>query len=278
MSGCMVYDDLVLFLQSEGNVHGWLRERGLLGSYGGVCESCGVGLCVRIVARGMGVFGGVQVKKCNRKLSIRKGSWFEGSHLSIDVILKLTYYWVYNCCNEFVMNELRIGSKHTIVDWFNFAREVCIEILVRENVQVGGPGKRVEIDESKFGKRKYHRGRRVDGQWVFGGIERESKNSFFACVDDRSAATLIPLILRWVKPGTTIISDCWKAYGSLGEHNYTHLTVNHSLYFVDPSTGAHTNIQLSQRGGPLKLLYRSLARKSICILLISLSMHYGSAF
>ena len=218
MSGRMVYDDLVLLLESEGNVHGWLRERGLLGSYGGVCESCGVGFMFvrKDCSKRDGCVWRRSSKKCNRKISIRKGSWFEGSHLSIDVILKLTYYWVYNCCNDFVMNELRIGSKHTVVDWFNFAREVCIEILVRENVQVGGPGKIVEIDESKFGKRKYHRGRRVDGQWVFGGIERESKNSFFACVDDRSAATLIPIILRWVKPGTTIISDCWKAYGSLG--------------------------------------------------------------
>ena len=107
---------------------------------------------------------------------------------------------------------------------------------------IGGPGKIVEIDESKFGKRKYHRGRRVDEQWVFGGIEREWKNSSFACdVDDRSAATLIPIILRWIKPGTTIISDCWNAYSSLGHNGYTHLTVNHSLNFVDPTTGAHTN-------------------------------------
>jgi len=38
--------------------------------------------------------------------------------------------------------------------------------------KLGGPGKIVEIDESKFGRRKYHRGHHVDGQWVFGGIER----------------------------------------------------------------------------------------------------------
>ena len=31
---------------------------------------------------------------------------------------------------------------------------------------VGGEGKVVQIDESKFGKRKYHRGHRVEGQWV----------------------------------------------------------------------------------------------------------------
>ena len=81
-----------------------------------------------------GVIWSCSNSKCNKKISIRKGSWFAGSHLGIDVILKLTYYWVYNCPNDYVTNELRIGSKHTIVDWFNFAREVCIEILVRENV------------------------------------------------------------------------------------------------------------------------------------------------
>lgn len=43
-----------------------------------------------------------------------------------------------------------------------------------DNEKIGGPGRTVEIDESKFGKRKYHRGKRVDGVWVFGGIERET--------------------------------------------------------------------------------------------------------
>ena len=69
-------------------------------------------------------------------------------------------------------NELGICNQ-TIVDWYNFCREVCDCILFEDNEKIGGLGKTVEIDESKFGKRKYHKGRKVEGQWVFGGIERE---------------------------------------------------------------------------------------------------------
>lgn len=43
----------------------------------------------------------------------------------------------------------------------------------------------VEIDESKFGKRKYYKGRWVDGVWVFGGIEWDLKKCFFIIVENR---------------------------------------------------------------------------------------------
>ena len=99
----------------------------------------------------------------------------------------------------------------------------------------------MEIDESKFGKRKYHKGRRKEGVWVFGGIERESKNCFLTSVPDRSAKTLIAKIKEHVLPGTNIISDCWKAYSRLAEEGYVHQTVNHSKEFVNKETGAHTN-------------------------------------
>jgi transposase-like protein len=106
---------------------------------------------------------------------------------------------------------------------------------------IGGEGKVVEIDESKFGKRKNHRGHYVKGQWVFGGVERVTGRTFLVAVHDRSAGTLIGLIKQWILPGTTIISDCWVAYNSLQEEGYTYFTANHSITFVDHITGAHTN-------------------------------------
>ena len=48
----------------------------------------------------------------------------------------------------------------------------------------GRRGVIVEIDEAKFGKRKYNRGRIVTDAWVFGGIERGTGNSFMVSVPD----------------------------------------------------------------------------------------------
>ena len=147
---------------------------------------------------------------------------------------------MYSLPQDFVKGELKIGCGGTVVDWYNFAREVCAEILEYDSEPIGGENVIVEIDESKFGKRKYHKGRRVDGCWVFGGIERESKKCFFTIVEKRNAETLVPLIKKYIKPKTNIISDCWAAYAGLEQQGYNHLTVNHSKEFVNSETGAHT--------------------------------------
>ena len=113
--------------------------------------------------------------------------------------------------------------------------------MVTCSVPLGGVGKQVEIDESKFGRRKYHRGHKVEGQWVFGGFERETGIIFMVPVEKRDRATLLPIIQKCILPGTTIHSYCWKAYDCLSDVGFQHLQVNHSLEFVDSKTGACTN-------------------------------------
>lgn len=131
-------------------------------------------------------------------------------------------------------------SLHTVVDWYSFCREVTVNFCVANSRQLGGPGKTVEIDEAKFGKRKYQRGRFIEGQWVFGGFERCSKNVFFVPVPDRTKDTLLACIKEWILPGTDVVSDCWASYSSLSLEGYNHSTVNHSQNFVDPDSGAST--------------------------------------
>jgi transposase-like protein len=108
---------------------------------------------------------------------------------------------------------------------------------------IGGEGIIVEIDESKFGKRKYHRGHRVEGAWVFGGVERApEKRTFVQVVEDRSERTLLQAIRENIHPGSIIHSDMWRGYSGIWRHlNMVHRTVNHSEGFKDPETGVHTN-------------------------------------
>ena len=78
---------------------------------------------------------------------------------------------------------------------------------------------------------------------MFGGMERGSGDSFLVEVAHRDAATLLPIIANHVKPhaGSIIYSDEWSAYNQLSATTrHIHHTVNHSLYFVHPATGAHT--------------------------------------
>jgi hypothetical protein len=48
---------------------------------------------------------------------------------------------------------------------------------------------------------------------------------------------------KYIEDGTTVISDSWNAYRDFDSLGYTHLTVNHTLHFKDPNTGAHTTIE-----------------------------------
>jgi hypothetical protein len=140
--------------------------------------------------------------------------------------------------------EIMIGhglSDNTITDWC-IHRDLLgqdIEFATR-NENIGGLGIVVEVDESKFGKRKY----KVEGVWVTGGVERTvSRSLFVAVVSDRSALTILDLLTYYVQPGSIVYIDCWKGYieEDLLKLGCTHVTVNHEEYFVDHITGCCTN-------------------------------------
>lgn len=176
---------------------------------------------------------------CQKRISLRRGTIFENSKLSISKALQLLYWWSRELPVVQAAHEVGV-SPVTAVDWFLRFREICADHLIATSGPIGGAGHVVEIDESKFGKRKYNRGRLVDGAWVFGGVDRETNDAFLQIVEERSAESLLPIIQRNILPGTTVHSDEWAAYHALGAYGYHHLTVNHSLHFVDPGTGADT--------------------------------------
>ncbi|KAL1250607.1 hypothetical protein QQF64_018403 [Cirrhinus molitorella] len=129
-------------------------------------------------------------------------------------------------------------------------RRVCVRSMRRlrkkRGQKVGGLNICVHIDESKFRhRRKYARGRFGGAwrrkSWVFGMVEiLPSRKPVLRLVDKRDKTTLLPIIEKHVKRGSIIHSDEWRAYSTLSERGYQHHTVNHSIHFVNPSTGVHT--------------------------------------
>ena len=181
-------------------------------------------------------------KRCSFKVSIFHDSWFDHSHVDAETNLRFCYLYLSDYFSyDLARTEIRGITNTTICDWASFIREVIVNWVVRRQKKIGGEGKIVEIDESKFGKRKYNVGKLVIGKWVFGGLCRETRDFFAIPVEKRNSPTLLQCIRDYIEPGTTIISDCWKAYDCLSEEGFTHLKVNHKLNFVDPKTKAHTN-------------------------------------
>ena len=186
--------------------------------------------------------------RCNNRrqrcksVSIYKDSFFSNSHLKCSDVMLIGYLWL--CKSSYTAIQSMTGhSSNTITGYMNFFRELVISTLEDDNQMIGGEGVIVEIDESKFGRNKYHRGRPINGVWVVGGIERTSeKRCFVVVVQDRTAATLQDIILRHVAPGSIVHTDLWRGYTGISDlNNITHRTVNHSQHFVDPDTNVHTN-------------------------------------
>ena len=175
------------------------------------------------------------------KLTIRHNSWLVDAKLSLETILEMAYLWSQAFSLNEIIHELKISNK-TAIEWCTFFRECCISQIIDNSQQIGRNGIEVEIDESKFGKRKYYRGHKVEGQWVFGGREKYDKTKIFMVpVHNRKQSTLLPIIQKWIMPGSIIHSDCWKAYSKLSKFGYTHVTVNHSKEFKNLESAACTN-------------------------------------
>ena len=118
-----------------------------------------------------------------------------------------------------------------------------METKYRNRGKIGGPAHVVQVDERKIGRRKFHRDRVVEGNWILRPIDVVTNEvRMTICLgNNRDAATLYDLIVEHVQLGSTIHTDYWRGYNGLGGGFAAHLTVNHPVNFVDPITKAYTN-------------------------------------
>jgi hypothetical protein len=61
---------------------------------------------------------------CGTRVRLRKGTFFEKSHLSYFQLLSFAHLWAEGVPLRVIKLELSIGSDHTLVDWASYCREV----------------------------------------------------------------------------------------------------------------------------------------------------------
>jgi transposase-like protein len=197
-------------------------------------------------------------RNCRLKRSLYHNSFFSRSKLSCNEVMLIGYLWLGGSCRDEIMRYTG-HSPNTVTAYLKYYRELVSSSLNNEDTMIGGEGVVVELDESKFGKRKYNRGHRVEGVWVLGGVERTVERQIFVeIVADRSAQTLLEVIARHVKPGSIIHTDLWKGYSEIESVlGNEHRTVNHSIQYV-ASDDTHTNtIEGTWNGLKMKIAVRN---------------------
>ncbi|KCZ82396.1 hypothetical protein H312_00054, partial [Anncaliia algerae PRA339] len=110
-----------------------------------------------------------QKKGHNIKISIFKNTFFENCKIGINKLLLICYLYLHKISTTQIVKMVGVHSE-SVTYWALNLREMLADSLDFSDVKIGGPNIIVEVDETKLGKRKFNRGRLVDGVWVIGGI------------------------------------------------------------------------------------------------------------
>ena len=102
-----------------------------------------------------------------------------------------------------------------------------------------------QMDESLFGRQKYHKGHPVKGTWVLGvceeGENADRRKLRLEVCPNRNTATLTAFIKKYVRPGTWLAHDYWRGYADgtqgtsdiLGTLGIRGMGVNHDKTFKE---------------------------------------------
>ena len=180
-------------------------------------------------------------KSCKFKQSLFEGTIFSRAKIDKIKVLEILDCWMAKCPNG-VIPWITGCSYDSVLRVLKAVKKLAVPRHHASLNQVGDIGTIVEIDESKFGKRKNNRGHHVEGVWVLGMVEKtEKRRIVLAVVDNRTKGTLNSKIVAHVNGDSTIHTDCWKGYVDVKDICFEHKTVNHSKGFINPLDGTHTN-------------------------------------
>jgi transposase-like protein len=190
-------------------------------------------------------------KECGKQFSVKLGTIFEDSPISLDKWL-IALWMLVNCRNGVssyeVSRDLGITQKSA---WFVLHR---LRLAMREGSlakKIGGSGSEIEADETFVGgkTKNMHKNRKealqraqnaslrgdtrlIGKTVVMGLLDREQRKIRAAVVPNTKRETLQAEILKQVEEGSLMYTDESTSYMGLTK-KYAHQVVNHLEKYVD---------------------------------------------
>jgi transposase len=143
---------------------------------------------------------------------------------------QLIEYFILQVTARSAADMLEIQANSAAL-FYRKIRLVIFDVLSRESDTVFSG--EIELDERYFGGvRKGKRGRGASGKVpVFGLLKRGGK-VYTQVISDTKSETLMPIIVKKIKPDSVVYTDCYGSYNALDVSEFKHYRINHSVLFA----------------------------------------------
>jgi transposase len=151
--------------------------------------------------------------------------------LSKDIQSQLTEYFILQVTARSAADMLGIQPNSAAL-FYHKLRQIIFDALEREagSVFCG----EIEVDESYFGGvRKGKRGRGASGKVPVFGLLKRGGRVYTQVLTDTKSDTLMPIIVKKIKPDSIVYTDCYGSYNALDVSEFKHYRINHSELFAN---------------------------------------------
>ena len=151
--------------------------------------------------------------------------------LSKKIQDQLVEYFILQVTARSAADMLGIQANSAALFYHKLRLIIC-EVLKKESDNIFSG--EIEADESYFGGvRKGKRGRGASGKVpVFGLLKRGGK-VYTQVLSDTKSDTLMPIIVKKIKPDSIVYTDCYRSYNALDVSEFKHYRINHSELFAN---------------------------------------------
>lgn len=207
---------------------------------------------------------------CRNRKSIRIGTWFSQSHLSLKIQLSLIIKFICQDSGSATARELNL-SVSTVYTYFQRCRDAYSNIILENPIEFNEEedGNEYEADEMMLNHVLISSHPRIFANfiWIAGVISRESKKLKCYIIPDRSKDNLVDRHLgHYVPADCYLYTDSWSGYNGLDQYDILHHTVNHSAdeFYREEDLGNGVVIQIHTNTieGTWRVLRRALSNRA----------------